>query len=142
MNRPAIFREQLPTGLEPSVSIPVLSLQDQATGSGGATGILDGSRVLTRKYQRFIDTGREIGEGIRNRVPPGFQFGCSLNGGKSGEGGDCKACASEESHLEERLRPRWSSRINSRGFQKPKKSVYMPPLVSRSSLAMCSGVGA
>jgi hypothetical protein len=130
-------------GLEPSVSIPVLSLQDQATGSGGTTGILNGSSVLTRKHQRFIDTGREIGEGIRNlnRVPPGFRFGCSLNGGKSSEGANCKACASKESHLDERLRPRWLSRINSRRFGKPNTSVYMP-LVSRSSLAMCFRVGA
>ena len=130
-------------GLEPSVSIPVLSLQDQATGSGGTTGILNGSSVLTRKHQRFIDTGREIGEGIRNlnRVPPGFRFGCSLNGGKSSEGANCKARASKESHLDERLRPRWLSRINSRRFGKPNTPVYIP-LVSRSSLAMCSRVGA
>ena len=95
MNRPAIFGEQLPSALEPSVRIPVLSLQDQATGSGRATGILDGSRILTRKHQWFIDTCRKIGEGIRNRVRLDSQFGFNLNGGRDGKGVDCDDCASD-----------------------------------------------
>jgi hypothetical protein len=101
VNRPAVFWEELPSVLKHGVSIPGLSVHDQATGSGRATSVLDCSRVLTRKHQWSIGTG---GEGIRSRVRPRLHFECSLNVVSGGKGGDSKDCESDESHIEERYR--------------------------------------
>ena len=93
MNRPAILREQLPIAFKPGVSVPELGLQDQAARGGRAASILDGSRVLARKHQRFIDAGRDVGESVRNRE--------HSNGRRSiVKAVDCKCCSSDESHLE------------------------------------------
>jgi hypothetical protein len=65
VNRPAVFREQLPVVFSTSVSVPELGLQDQAARSGRAASVLDEGRVLAGNHQRLIGASRGVGEGIR-----------------------------------------------------------------------------
>jgi hypothetical protein len=65
VNRPAVFREQLPVVFSVSVSVPELGLQDQTARSGRAASVLDEGRVLAGNHQRLIGASRGVGEGIR-----------------------------------------------------------------------------
>jgi hypothetical protein len=66
VNRPAIFREQLPIVFEASVSVPELGLQDQAAWSGRAASVLDGGRVLAGSHKRLIGAGCDVEQGFRD----------------------------------------------------------------------------
>lgn len=94
MNRPTIFWEQLPIGFKPSIGIPVLRLQDQATRSGRTASIFDGSHVLAGKHQRLVNAGREVREGVRSREG----LTSSASSSRSGKSVYYKGYLSNESH--------------------------------------------